>query len=145
MTLGAILRHFWIYFCTLGWIKCIRGASLLKKIKKFISFFYFSPFSPNFAWRLWPGFPIDCHICDHKSLPRWGKKPDQTNYIRPNIHRQIIKSEQTRILCNDQNVWSYLISKISIGKSGLSTTRLIQINQLPSAFPSFGSHHTSYW
>jgi hypothetical protein len=33
MTLGAILWHFWIYFCTLGWIKCIRGAS-----------FYFSPF-----------------------------------------------------------------------------------------------------
>jgi hypothetical protein len=25
-------RHFWTYFCTLVWIKCIRGASLLKKI-----------------------------------------------------------------------------------------------------------------
>jgi hypothetical protein len=40
MTLGAILRHFWIEFCTLGWIKCIRGASLLKKH----FFFYFSEF-----------------------------------------------------------------------------------------------------
>jgi hypothetical protein len=31
-----------------------------------MSFFYFSPFSlfsPNFACRLWPGFPIDGHIC----------------------------------------------------------------------------------
>jgi hypothetical protein len=25
-------------------------------------FFCFSSFSPNFAWRLWPGFPIDGHI-----------------------------------------------------------------------------------
>jgi hypothetical protein len=25
--------------------------------------FPFSPFSPNFSWRLWPGFPIDGHIC----------------------------------------------------------------------------------
>jgi hypothetical protein len=46
MTLGAISRHFWIYFCmTLGWIKCIRGH-----------------FSPNFASRLWPGFPRRSHI-----------------------------------------------------------------------------------
>jgi hypothetical protein len=39
MTLSAIFRHFWIYFFTLGWIKCIRGASLLTKP----FFFYFSP------------------------------------------------------------------------------------------------------
>jgi hypothetical protein len=31
MTLCAILRHFWIYLCTLGWIKCIRGVFLLNK------------------------------------------------------------------------------------------------------------------
>jgi hypothetical protein len=34
---------------------CIRGASLLKKY----IFFFTSPFSQNFAWRLWPGSPID--------------------------------------------------------------------------------------
>jgi hypothetical protein len=34
INLGATLRHFWIYFGTLGCIKCIGGASILKK-KKF--------------------------------------------------------------------------------------------------------------
>jgi hypothetical protein len=29
MTLRAILRHFRTYFCTLGWIKCIRRGYLL--------------------------------------------------------------------------------------------------------------------
>jgi hypothetical protein len=39
----------------MGWIKCIRlrGAFLL---------------SPNFSWRLWPGFPIDGHISERKLI-----------------------------------------------------------------------------
>jgi hypothetical protein len=49
MTLGAILRHFWIYFCTLGWVKCIRGASLL-----FFTFPLFLQFLPGDFGRVFP-------------------------------------------------------------------------------------------
>jgi hypothetical protein len=38
MTLGAVLRHFWIYFCTLGWIKCIR-VIFTKENKNFLPLF----------------------------------------------------------------------------------------------------------
>jgi hypothetical protein len=31
LTLGAVLRHFWKYFCTLEWIKCIKRGIFTKK------------------------------------------------------------------------------------------------------------------
>jgi hypothetical protein len=41
-----------------GMDKMYQRVSLLKKTLKKL---YFSPFSPNFARRLWPGFPMDGH------------------------------------------------------------------------------------
>jgi hypothetical protein len=47
-------------------ISCQMGSSLFFIFFKF--FFYFSPFSLNFAWRLWPGFPIDDPYVARKSI-----------------------------------------------------------------------------
>jgi hypothetical protein len=67
--LGAIWGHFWIYFFTLGWIKCIRGASLQKiKIILFINFHENhhcekhgnTQISPNLSHKLWQRLALAC-------------------------------------------------------------------------------------
>jgi hypothetical protein len=54
MTFGAIFLHF-------GMDKMYQRG-IYKK-----NFTFPLAFSPNFVWRLWPGFPIDGHILAIKS------------------------------------------------------------------------------